>query len=227
LLIIFDLDDTLIDTSGCVTPVKLEDALHRMVEAGLVVPDFSSALELLKRLNERALSARFALSEFLEIQGYDRRFLEIGVQEVYHNISPDLSIFAFDGVQEGLAELAAFHQLVCVTIGVPDQQLSKMKKAGIDSRIFSKIIVSEEKNKKVYYRAILEEFQKHPSDVVVCGDRISIDLTPAKELGMKTVHIRKGRGLHLAGSAGDVDFSIKEFSEMKEIINALAMSSSL
>ena len=33
MLIIFDLDDTLIDTTGSITPVKLEQALTKMVAA--------------------------------------------------------------------------------------------------------------------------------------------------------------------------------------------------
>lgn len=48
MLIIFDLDDTLIDTSGCITHFKLEDALNAMVSQGLPVVDFRESLHLLK-----------------------------------------------------------------------------------------------------------------------------------------------------------------------------------
>ena len=71
MLIIFDLDDTLIDTSGCITYYKLEDALNAMQAQGLVLPDFAVALELLRRLNKVSLSAESALSECLELLGAD------------------------------------------------------------------------------------------------------------------------------------------------------------
>ena len=65
MLIIFDLDDTLIDTSGCITFHKLEDALEAMCSAGLILSDFSDSLELLRRLDSTSESAKEALSEFL------------------------------------------------------------------------------------------------------------------------------------------------------------------
>jgi FMN phosphatase YigB (HAD superfamily) len=58
---------------------------------------------------------------------------------------------------------------------------------------------------------------------MVCGDRISIDLSPAKELGLRTVHIRTGRGFQQMQPASDVDFAIGKLNELKEIIAAVAL----
>jgi FMN phosphatase YigB (HAD superfamily) len=100
----------------------------------------------------------------------------------------------------------------------------KMKKAGIDSSIFSKILFSAARNKKIHYQGLLDEFGVSPSEVVVCGDRIATDLVPAKELGCRTVHMRWGRGIPsfaLSPSKGDVDFSIGKLGELKEILRTL------
>ncbi len=218
MLIIFDLDDTLIDTSGCITPIKLEDALVRMKEAGLALPDMSEAKEMIKRLDESAESARQTLAEFLEICGADQKYLQIGVKEVYENISLDMPVFPLDNALLVLNELSALHQLALVTIGKREQQLQKMKKAGIDSTLFSKIVVSEERIKKTHYQTLVEELGFAPRDVLVCGDRIATDLTPAKELGFKTVHMRWGRGLSSAGAKSDVDYTISQLNEITEII---------
>lgn len=221
MLIIFDLDDTLIDTSGCITHFKLEDALNAMLLEGLAVPDFSESLELLRRLNSTSDSARTAIAEFVEILGVDKKFFDVGVKEVYENISSDMPVFPLEGAIETLMELCGQHQLALVTIGKTMLQMEKMKRAGIDSRIFSKIAVTEEKNKKPYYQMIMDELGYSSAEVLVCGDRIPLDLVPARELGLKTVRIQWGRGLHPAGYQGEVDYCISELKELKGIINSL------
>ncbi len=226
MLIIFDLDDTLIDTSGCITHFKLEDTLNTMVHEGLAIPDFSEALELLRRLNSTSDSARSAIAEFVEILGVDKKFFEIGVKEVYEHIPSDLPVFPLDGAIEMLTELSCQHQLALVTIGKPMLQMDKMKKAGIDSRIFSKIAVTEEKNKKPHYQMIMDELGYGPTEVLVCGDRIPLDLVPARELGLKTVRIQWGRGLNSSGYKGEVDYCISELKELKSIVNSLMTFSS-
>jgi putative hydrolase of the HAD superfamily len=216
LLIIFDLDDTLIDTSGCITPIKLKDALERMIAAGLKIEDEAEAYRRLLQINQNALSSRQALKEFLGTEGH---FLEIGSQEVYGNISPQLPIEPFSGVIDTLAELSSLHQLALVTQGRSDQQFAKMKKAGIDYRIFSKVIASENSSKKIHYQAVVEDLKPAAdSGVLVCGDKVAVDLAPAKELGMITVHMRRGRGKAQAGPSEIVDYTIGEFAQIKEIL---------
>ncbi len=226
MLIIFDLDDTLIDTSGCITYYKLDDALKVMVEAGLVLSDYSQSLELLRRLDRMAESAGAALSEFIEITDSDKRFLEIGIKEIYENLPSDLPIFSLDGALELLDDLSRHHQLALVTVGKSAQQMEKLKKAGIDSRIFSKITVTEDKNKKLHYQMIVEELGYSPTDVLVCGDRIAIDLIPARELGFKTVLMQWGRGLNSARQKRDVDYCISSLATLKSIVESVMTFSS-
>jgi FMN phosphatase YigB (HAD superfamily) len=221
LLIIFDLDDTLIDTSGCITHFRLEDALHAMVNQGMAVADFSEALELLRRLNNTSDSARSAVAEFVEILGADKSFFEIAIKEIYESLPPDMPIFPLDGALDILADLGDNHQLALVTIGRQALQMEKMKKAGIDSRIFSKIAVTEEKNKKPHYQMIMDELGYRPTEVLVCGDRVHLDLAPARELGFKTVKIQWGRGLSSSGYKGEVDYCITGLKELKGIVNQL------
>jgi putative hydrolase of the HAD superfamily len=224
LLIIFDLDDTLIDTSGCITPVNLEHAIEKMVESGLSVGNYEAALETLKRLDTATESASETLLEFIEMIDADKKFFEIGEKEVYGPIPADIPIFPLDQAAEILTELSEFHQLALVSKGKPDQQLFKLKSAGIDSTIFSKMIVTEEGDKKPHYKTILEELGFAPSQTLVCGDRIKRDLTPAKELGCVTVHMQWGRGLSSSGGSKDVDFAIKKMGQIKEVITKVLHS---
>lgn len=221
MLIIFDLDDTLVDTSGCITHFKLEDALHAMAKDGLVLPNFGEALDLLRRLDSTADSARSAIAEFIEILGADRRFYEIAVKEVYENISSEMPLFPLKGAVETLSELRQHHQLALVTVGKQVQQMEKLKKAGIDSRTFSKIAVTEERNKKPHYQMIMDELGYLPSQVLVCGDRIPLDLVPARELGFKTVKMQWGRGMNTTARQSEVDYFISELPEIKGIVDHL------
>jgi putative hydrolase of the HAD superfamily len=229
LLIIFDLDDTLIDTTGSITPVKLEQALVKMVEAGLEVGDFQEALEMLKRLDTASESASHTLLEFLEITGKntgaDQKYLEIGQSEVYSQLPDDFPVFPLDQALDVLSELGSEHQLALVSMGKPAQQMLKLKNAGIDSTIFSKMIISEDHDKKPHYRTILEELGFTPAQTVVCGDRIRRDLSPAKELGCITVHMQWGRGLSISALPHliehDVDYAIRKLSQIKDILTIL------
>jgi putative hydrolase of the HAD superfamily len=223
LLIIFDLDDTLIDTSGCITYYKLEDALRAMVSAGLVLPDFSEGLDLLRRLDRSAESARAALAEFAEIVSAGKEIFEIGVNEIYEQPLADMPIFPLEGVVEELLGLRHCHQLALVTIGKYAYQMEKLKKAGIDSHLFSKIVVTEERDKKPHYQLIMDELGYFPTEVIVCGDRVALDLIPAQELGFKTVHVRWGRGS--TGFKYRGDHSILKISELREIVNSLSRES--
>lgn len=223
MLIIFDLDDTLIDTSGCITHFKLEDALNAMQAAGLKIADFKTSLQLLRRLNRTAESAKAALSEFLEITESGNKFFDVGVKEIYDTSVSHLPIFSVEGAWETLQDLGQHHQLALVTMGDSAQQMEKLKKAGIDSGIFSKIVVSKDANKKSHYQIIVDELGYSPKEVLVCGDRILVDLLPARELGFKTVHMQWGRGLNPTLQREEVDYKISEIGMLKNIVNDLLL----
>ncbi len=218
MLIIFDLDDTLIDTSGCITPLKLEAAFARMVQEGLVVQEPEAALQMLRRLDETSESSRNTLSEFLEILGADEKFFNIGIEEVYNEIPTDITIFALDNALDVLSELKECHDLALVTIGIAERQFYKLEKAGIDSTIFSKIAVLEDRDKKPHYQTIVSDLGYAPRETFVCGDRIAVDLAPAKELGFKTIHMRWGRGKNAPPLKGAVDYAITELKQIKDIL---------
>jgi FMN phosphatase YigB (HAD superfamily) len=221
LLIIFDLDDTLVDTSGCITPFALKAALEAMIASGLSVPAFDAALEQLMQINRTAGSGGEALAEFVEILDGDYVHVETGRRKMCGEMPADLLLFPVDGAVEVLGELALDHELALVTIGNLPMQMEKLKKAGIDSAFFSNIIASEDRNKKLHYQGLLDKLNYGPHEVIVCGDRIALDLTPAKELGCKTVQIKWGRGLNVTGKKEDVDYQIKALRELKDIVTHL------
>jgi len=218
LLIIFDLDDTLIDTSAYLTPFKLEKVLAGMIDDGYISSEPVKALEDLLSFNKRESSSGLALERFSEQYGVDPKRCAIGLKELYNTLPDPVSVRPVLGAVEVLQELSKSGTLAIVSVGNEEQQLFKLEKAGIPFSLFYKIFVLEEKNKKKYYLLLIEEMKIDPKQVVVCGDRISVDLVPAKEIGCCTVHMERGRGLNEPSSAKKhVDFSITELSQLVEI----------
>lgn len=217
MLIIFDLDDTLIDTSACITPIKLNQALYRMIEAGCEILDVSSCFKKLLEFNDKSNSAKEALEKFIEFMGFKKKFLQIGVHEVYSTPYQGIKINPVEGALELLLNLKGKCFFALVSMGKLEQQMSKLEKAGIDSSLFYKIFILEEGSKKKCYQELMEELRLLPSEVIVCGDRIPVDLAPAKELGCVTVHMKRGRGVLSQESGREVDFVITEPSQLQEI----------
>ncbi len=221
MLIIFDLDDTLIDTTGSITPIQLEKALHEMVRAGLKVGPLNEALATLRRMDLSSTSASQTLKEFLELVDGDPALISVGEKIVYGDLPENMTVFPLEYAAEVLNNLKETHQLALVSMGKPHQQLFKLKSAGLDSTIFSKIVISEREDKKSSYKEVLEELNMPSDRTIVCGDRIKRDLTPAKELGCKTVQMLWGRGLNSTGAPADVDFTIRRLNQIEEIIQGI------
>ena len=65
----------------------------------------------------------------------------------------------------------------------------------------------------------MKEFNYKPGNILVCGDKFNTDLLPAKNLGMKTVHARFGRGKLIPKEFINSDYSVEKLSEIKDIVN--------
>ncbi len=216
-MIIFDLDDTLIDTSGSVTPYKMRECLKRFIASGLKANDFDAAYQALNQINERARSSKEALAQFLaEFKG-DPNLLREALAIMTSPLPPNFSIPTTPHAKEILQTLASKHLLALVTGGHPPFQMEKFEKAGMDRSFFSKIAIPEDSVKKPFYEAFIREFSAQAKEVLVCGDRIAMDLAPAHELGCQTVHMRWGRGMSLKTEKW-ITHSISHLSELKRII---------
>ncbi|MEN9343589.1 MAG: hypothetical protein RLZZ453_376 [Chlamydiota bacterium] len=189
-----------------------------MREGGLQVKSEKESFALLCRLNERSLSGGAALSEFVELLGGAPSVLQRGMDALYALDEVPFPLDPLEGVIDTLKILKKEHRLAVVTMGRPALQLQKLKKAGIDSGFFSKIIVSEEDKKGILYEELIQQESVLKKDVLVCGDRIARDLSPAKRVGCRTVLMRWGRGLNAQLPHPDVDYAISSIRELKSII---------
>ncbi len=216
-MIIFDLDDTLIDTSGSVTPFKLLECLKGLVANGLKVSDVESAFQVLLTLNESSSGSEEALIKFILQFGGGAELISFANAEMSRPLPAGFSIQTTPDAKEILQTLSKKHILALVTGGHPPFQMEKLEKAGIDRAFFSKIAIPEDSVKKPFYEALIREFSVPAHEVLVCGDRIAMDLTPAQQIGCKTVHMRWGRGKKLK-TEDWITHSISRLSELKWMI---------
>ncbi len=214
MLIIFDLDDTLLDTSGVVTPFKMSECLKRMIADGAKIENFDAAYGELLALNQKCMSSKDTIFLFAAKVGGDP---ERAVKELIAPLPENFQIPMTPGAKEILNYLIPITNLSLVTGGYPPFQAEKMKKAGLDPSIFSKIAIPEDSVKKPFYMECIKEFFLNPNEIWVCGDRIEMDLVPAYELGLKTIHMRWGRG-KVTKSPEWVDRSIETLRDLKGII---------
>jgi FMN phosphatase YigB (HAD superfamily) len=215
LLIIFDLDDTLIDTSGSITPLKLKEAFSLLTAGRGSLEEW----EMLLQINRASSKTKDALAQFAHQQGCAAAQLHEAVASLSSPLPPTLpQVPCTPKAKEVLASLAPLATLALVTGGHPPLQMEKLKKAGLEASFFSKIAIPEDSVKKPFYKACAEEFSAIAQEIWVCGDRIEMDLAPAHELGFRTLHMRWGRGLQVQTPSW-VDHAIKDLTQLKSCLN--------
>ena len=159
MLIVFDLDDTLIDTSSSITPVRLKEALLEMIKHGLKLPNFQKVLKKLLDINEKSKSSNEALEIFVDNLKIEKKNENLGKKILQSENLGGIKINTFHNVKKTLQSLAKNHTLALLSRGNERLQLNKMEKAGIDSTLFSKIVITDKNNKKNYYKQFLEDFK--------------------------------------------------------------------
>ncbi len=215
MLIIFDLDDTLIDTSGCVTPFKMKECVKALTHMGVQLP--SVAYEELMQLNAGSSKSKDALSSFARSYGATHDQIDRVLDLLTSSLPDDFIVQMTPKAKEILEFYRSSHHLALVTGGHPPFQREKLKKAGVDSSIFSMISIPEDSVKKPSYEMLQEKFSLPPSEIWVCGDRIEMDLKPGFELGFNTIHMRWGRGASMPSQPW-IKHSVSCLPELKEII---------
>lgn len=193
--VVFDLDDTLIDTSGQLVPAALRVAAEAMVAAGID----ADAATLHGHLVERASAglgadyfgtavARFGTRDSAsgeEIAARGRRaYLTADVG------CPPL----LPGAVSLLERLRDRARLFLVTAGDPDTQRRKVTRLGIAPR-FDEIrwVASVDgEDKFAALAALLDTHALTAERCVVVGDRVGGEIHDANRLGMISVWIRRG-----------------------------------
>ncbi|HIH11607.1 TPA: HAD family hydrolase [Candidatus Woesearchaeota archaeon] len=221
MLIIFDLDDTLVDTSGSIQEYHLRAALQAMIQQGLQVDSEEKAFQQLKAVDAQSPNGKETFRLFLTQSKQDNPQLFEIANTIYYAPLPEdntLPIPTLPDAHHILTSLAKSHRLCIISTGNSKLQYHKLQQAQIPLSLFAKIIILNEYNKKEAYSHLLKECTISPSQTIVCGDKVSTDLLPAKELGCHTIHISWGRGKVTLPKPLEVDYSISFLKELLPLI---------
>ncbi len=201
-----------------------------MRKKGLVYFDFDQMYQELLKLDRASFSSKQALRSFLNKKDFPKGCYEVGIKEIYEKPIYPRSIRPHPHAIEVLHELALSHQLILVTKGKKQLQEEKMRLACIPKHLFSDIYfcgcdLPVRWGKKKIYVSIGKKFDVPPHSILVCGDRISSDLSPAKKLGYTTLHMKWGRGLGNTGLKKDADYTIECLREVALIARDIEIKS--
>ena len=197
----FDLDDTLLDTSGLLLPKASRQACDKMVALGL------------KCTTEECMQSRTKLSKemshkeiFLEIarkfgrkpdERWDHQDLQpmarAGIDAFYNpDIPATLPLLPL--ALENLKTLAKTYTLFLVTSGAPMTQNKKVDAAGVRG-FFKKVYTLDgfkgEKKRSAFEDIILSE-KINPKELLSIGNRLFEEIRQAKQLGGQTCYFKYG-----------------------------------
>jgi FMN phosphatase YigB (HAD superfamily) len=228
-ILIFDLDDTLLDTYNLLIPeaVKKAGTKFQMLTGltDLAVSEFSfawtqlhtkfSGIDLFEKIVEQLLE-KYKIS--LNIPIHTKNI----IQETYTtfqqpDIPPDLKLPT--ATLEMLSQFKQHYTLYLVTQGNPKSQEEKIKKLNI-MNFFKKIFIINPtlgETKTDAFNNILKIENYPPSQILSIGNRLSHEISMSKKLGIKTCHIAFGEHKEeLPKNTFEIaDWTISSLSELK------------
>lgn len=200
--LVFDLDDTLMDTYGQLVVGAHRQACLAMQQAGLDVP-----LDELCATRQRLLAEqpREEINALLAAHygQPDAGVIQAGF-ETYYN--PDITFLEpFPGVPQLLAELGREAELFLLTAGFEATQAKKVRLLGIGHH-FRDIVYVPADRPDGKYQALIQLQRAHGyafSEMVVIGDRINNEIAAGNRLGCPTIWLRHGEYAHLEPAGPD------------------------
>jgi len=191
--VVFDLDDTLFDTTGQLMEPAHREAAQAMIDAGLEAP-----LEALVTLRLELGRARVGEdTNVLVAQAYgheaDSPVVAAG-RETYFKRRID-SLDPFPGTDPLLASLHERCKLLLMTTGDPGTQRTKVQLLGIGPWFADMVFVPlDQSDKRAALRSLLRYHKLPPERVVVVGDRLDREIEAGRRLGTWTIRMARGEG---------------------------------
>lgn len=194
--LVFDLDDTLMDTHGQLVMEAHLQACAAMQRAGLDVPLedlMDTRLRLLQEQPREEVNALLAA----QYNCQDTRIIQAGFETFLNPHITELE--AFPGVHDLLAELAQSYDLFLVTAGSRPAQQKKIEVLEIGD-CFREIHYIPPQQPDGKYQALVDLQQAYGyafADMIVIGDRIHNEIAAGNRLGCPTIWLRHGEFAHL------------------------------
>jgi len=193
--LLFDLDDTLLDTSRLLVPAAHREAAEAMVRAGLptsLEQAYQARLSLAvlhPRVDVNRLTARHFHCELEPV-------IEAGRTAFYHRKIGPLRLEP--SVAALLTFLRSRYRLFLVTVGSLETQSAKVRALGLEPWFEAIEYVDHqgEERKEDRFRALLDRYRLEAGRCMVIGDRPDAEIAAGNRLGMYTVRLLRGEHRH-------------------------------
>ena len=219
--IAFDLDDTLIDTSGLLVPQASKKSCKEMLAHGLQC-DLESCLSDRARMAPthshkeifKIIANTYSPKEFSEEKR--QTIAQVGIEHFYNPEIPT-QIPLMNGASEVLQELSSRYALYVVTSGSPETQKKKLWATGAQNAFKRHYFVDGFKGeiKQKAFEDILHREKIQPHELLSIGNRLSQEIRQAKKIGAMTCYFEYGEhvGEPRLSPHDHPDYTIHTFSE--------------
>ena len=216
--IAFDLDDTLLDTTGLLVKKASAEAFQVLINAGLKIN--LQACEALRIEWIKAVSHKEVLERLATEFGNEQTIAQAHkAVEVFYNPKIPAQLPLIDGAEENLVYLQKKYQLFLVTAGQEKAQMQKAQALGI-CKYFNKIFVVDsliKKRKLTAFQEILQMAKIKPEELLCIGNSLASEIIDGQTLGAITCYFEFGedRGARLESlSHIKPHFHIREHREL-------------
>lgn len=200
--VVFDLDDTLLDTYRQLIPKAARESCRAMIAEGLV-SDIEACMnardELVRHLPRQSLYDHL-VSRFGVKPGADPANVARIGYDAFHVRKVETDIELFPGTRELLYGLRDRYGMHLVTAGNRATQEQKIRILGIED-LFAEIRhvdPSKGETKQSAFEGIMRTAGGEPSRYLSVGNRLDTDVADAKRLGWRACWIRYGEYAHMS-----------------------------
>ncbi len=220
--LVFDLDDTLLDTYGQLVPQAAKEACAKMMERGLAT-DIATCLKVREEIAQT--SARTDLFTNLVARlgvtrgAVPKEIADAGFKAFYDR-KVESSITLLPGLRDILHGLRDKYGLHLVTAGHPDTQEEKLRILDLRSLFDTTTIVNTfaQETKGLAFRAIAKRTGSTAPKHLSIGNRLDTDIAPAKILYWTTCWVKHGEYARSA-PANDFEKPDHTISSVMELIS--------
>jgi putative hydrolase of the HAD superfamily len=191
--IAFDLDDTLLDTTGLLVPQASRDAFQILIDAGLSI-DLKTCeqhrISLIKTISHKDVFKKLATDYGTAAT---LAAVELANKAFYHPRLPE-KLDLLPGALQNLEALSKKYSLFLVTAGFEDAQKAKIKSLGI-AHYFKKIFVVNSLNsekKFTAFKMIIDSEQIKPEELLCIGNSLSSEIRDARQIGARACYFEFG-----------------------------------
>jgi putative hydrolase of the HAD superfamily len=221
--LIFDLDDTLLDTFGLLLPQASREACVKMIDAGLKssVDQCMIAREEIAQTSGRTDLFENIVHRFGGVTGREAQAIAAAGFKAFYDRKVESNISFFPGLRDTLHDLRDKYGVHLVTSGHPDTQAEKLRILDANGLFDSVTIVNSfaGETKDHAFKAVASRTGSDPARHLSIGNRLDTDIAPAKRLGWRTCWVKYGEYAQ-SKPANEFEIADVTINSIKELITA-------